>query len=66
MNCIEHGKCDVCGKERGLNRVTYHYGIKCECHSPDHFEIVRHCSDCKPKPPRKTWVTMAPISENPQ
>jgi len=55
---IEVGKCDVCGKEAQLSRQYYHYDIKCECHSPDHFEIVRHCENCTPKPPETTKVSL--------
>ena len=55
---IEVGKCDVCGKEAQLDREYYHYDIKCECHGPQHFEIVRHCKDCTPKPPEKTKVSL--------
>lgn len=52
MNCgIEFGKCDICGKECGLERTYFEYDINCECHSPKHFELVRHCKDCVPSIP---------------
>ncbi len=55
---IEVGKCDVCKKENvQLNRLYYRYDIKCECHSPQHFEIARHCNDCEPVEPKETRVT---------
>jgi len=57
---VEHGECDVCGKSSDLSRMYYHYDIKCECHSPEHFEIVRHCSGCTPVPPAKTTITIKP------
>ena len=61
---IEVGTCGFCKKtDVQLQRMYYHYGIKCECHSPDHFEIVWHCSDCTPKPPNKTTIHMKPIKE---
>lgn len=60
---IEIGKCDYCGKECSINRKYYYYGIKCECHGPEHFEIVYHCNECQPKPPRKTSIVLKPISE---
>jgi hypothetical protein len=56
MGDIEFGNCDTCKKEAELNRVYYRYDIKCECHSPNHFEIVRHCKDCKSKEPLETRV----------
>jgi len=31
-----------------------HYPIKCECHSPQHFEIKRYCNDCFPVEPEIT------------
>ena len=48
---IEHGKCEICGKEADLERTYFHYPIKCECHSPNHFYLVIHCKDCTPKEP---------------
>lgn len=54
---IEFGKCPVCGEKKQLLRTTYYYGIKCECHSPEHFEIAWHCKDCVPKEPKETKVS---------
>lgn len=59
----EYGKCDMCGKESTLNRKYYHYDIDCECcMSPDkrHFQIVRYCESCTPKPPHRISVSMRP------
>lgn len=56
---IEFGKCEICGKEKPLTRTYFHYGIKCECHAPEHFESVRHCEDCAPKEPMKTKITIS-------
>ena len=53
---IEHGRCDVCGKDEDLIRTYFGYPIKCECHSPNHFELRRHGKDCEPKEPIYTKV----------
>ena len=52
------GKCPICGIEKPLQRTCFHYNIKCECHSPNHFDLVDHCKDCTPKKPRETKVTL--------
>lgn len=56
MKNIEFGKCDVCGERGPINRTYYRYDMKCECHSPNHFEIVYHCKDCIPKEPTYTQI----------
>lgn len=60
MSCgeIEWGKCDICGKEAALNRKYFYYPIKCECHAPQHFEIVWHCANCEPKEPLETKIRL--------
>jgi hypothetical protein len=55
----ESGKCEICGKEGPLQRTYFHYNIKCECHSPCHFDLVRHCKDCVPVRPKETKVTLS-------
>jgi len=60
MNEQEYGMCNICKKEKVLQRKYYYYGIKCECHSPEHFEIVFHCLDCAPKAPEKTTIHIKP------
>lgn len=55
---IEYGKCECCDKEGPLQRTYFRYDIKCECHSPQHFELVRHCNSCEPKEPATTKVSM--------
>ena len=50
--------CSICGNKKEVQRTNYYYGIKCECHSPEHFEIVWHCKDCEPKEPEKTKITL--------
>jgi len=66
MNDIEHGTCDVCKKECDLIRTYFHYDIKCECHSPKHFELVCHCSDCKAIEPERTRIELKinPVCSN--
>lgn len=61
MYNIEFGKCDICGLETSLYRKYYRYDIKCTCcnnKNDPHFEIVKYCHNCKPRPPRtiKAWV----------
>jgi hypothetical protein len=61
MSCGEamFGKCEICGKEAILERTTFHYGIKCECHSPNHFVAINHCKDCVPEEPKEIHVTLS-------
>jgi hypothetical protein len=56
--CNEHGKCEICGKETFLERTYFRYEIKCECHSPNHFELIRHCKNCVPKEPTTTKISI--------
>lgn len=64
---MEIGKCGMCQKENvPVSREYYRYGIKCECHSPNHFEIVFYCKNCTPKPPSKTTISIKPIKEEPK
>lgn len=63
---IEYGKCETCGKEAPLQRTYWHYDIKCECHSPSHFEMKRHCAACAPAEPTITSVIMKTDSLEPR
>jgi len=54
----EFGLCQYCKKEKPLQRTYFEYAIKCECHSPNHFELVYHCSDCIPIEPKETKITL--------
>ena len=56
---IEVGECDICKKQDvQLSRQYYYYLVKCECHSPQHFEIVCYCKDCEPVEPKTTKLTI--------
>ena len=55
---IEFGKCDVCGNENELTRTVFRYDIKCEYHSPYHFESFSPCERCEPLEPLKTQVKL--------
>lgn len=59
----EKGKCEVCGKEGSILRTYFYYDLKCDCHSPNHFEIVYHCVSCLPKAPIKTTVYLKPLDK---
>lgn len=54
----EQGICNICHKEKILQREYYHYDIKCECHSPKHFECVKYCNNCIPTEPEETKITI--------
>jgi len=61
MGDIEESKCDICGEVSHVSRKYYYYDIKCECcngYNDNHFEIVRYCIYCEPKPPQtvKAWI----------
>ncbi len=56
----ESGKCSICGIQGGIYRTYFYYGIKCECHSPEHFDIVFTCKDCVPKEPTTTTLQIKP------
>ena len=51
MGEMEWGKCQYCEYEGIIKRTYFHYEIECECHSPNHFQIVWHCDKCKPVDP---------------
>lgn len=66
MGDCEFSKCDVCGQDAHVDRKYYYYDVKCDCcNSKDspHFEIVRHCVKCEPKPPRRISLSLKPIEE---
>jgi hypothetical protein len=51
MGQMEWGTCEVCNNEGSLNGKYFYYGVKCECHSSEHFQIVWHCYKCVPEDP---------------
>lgn len=55
---MQFGECDICKKQTFVESKFYHYGFKCDCHSPEHFERINHCKDCIPKKPPYTKVTL--------
>ena len=55
---VQYGNCKVCGKVGPLVRTYFYYDVKCECHSPNHFEIVYHCDTCIPEEPEQTKITI--------
>lgn len=56
---IEVGKCEYCGKDNvPLERTYFRYLFPCECHSPGHFVLVRHCEDCVPTEPKETKIVL--------
>lgn len=56
---IEVGTCECCGKQNvTLIRKYFRYPIECECHSPEHFILIRHCEDCEPEEPEETKITL--------
>lgn len=64
---VESGTCAVCSKEGPIDRKYYYYDIVCECcnnKDDEHFEIVYHCKDCKPKPPSNVNCIMQPIPDD--
>lgn len=65
MNAIELGTCDICSLNAvSLQRKYYHYNIDCECCNGDtHFEIVRYCKNCTPKPPYRISAVVETCKE---
>jgi hypothetical protein len=56
---VEIGKCDCCGKDGTLSRKYYYYDVKCECCNGDtHFEIIKHCASCIPRPPENIKIVL--------
>lgn len=55
---MEFGTCEICGRESYLTRTSFKYDIKCECHSPYHFDLFIHCAACKPTKPKETKVIL--------
>lgn len=60
MPDMEVDYCDICHKKKPVTRRYYHYHINCECCGGEHFEIVRHCKDCRPQPPHRISAIVKP------
>ena len=65
MNNIEVDYCDICHKKKQVRRKYYYYDINCDCcgSSRGHFEIVRYCDKCTPKPPKRINIVMEPYND---
>ncbi len=65
MGNIEVGYCDICHKKKKVNRKYYYYDVNCDCcgSSQGHFEIVRYCDECIPKPPKRINIMMEPYND---
>ena len=62
MSDIEMDYCDVCHQYKQVQRKYYHYPLNCECCGGQyHFEIVKYCNDCEPKPPKWIMAQAHPI-----
>ena len=61
---IEMGYCDICHKYEQLQRKYYNYNINCDCCGGQyHFEAVKYCKNCKPKPPEWIRAQVNPIQK---
>lgn len=58
MATVEYGKCSICGQKSTVLRKYYYYPFPCECCGNEHAELVFHCENCKPKPPKVIKVTL--------
>lgn len=61
---LEIANCDVCNIQASVKRKYYYYNIQCDCcnnKKDNHFEIVRYCSNCEPKPPQRISVVLETI-----
>lgn len=63
----EYGVCRFCNTVGNVNRKYYRYDVKCDCCNSKndyHFEYVKHCNSCEPKPPTKITVHLEPLADN--
>ena len=65
MDNVEVDYCDICHKKKQIKRKYYYYDVNCDCcGSPrGHFEIVRYCDECTPKPPKRINIMMEPYND---
>ena len=57
---IEKDYCDICHKYTTVSRRYYHYKLDCECCGGEHFEIVKYCKRCRPRPPHRISAIVKP------
>lgn len=58
--------CSGCKEEEVVSRKYFYYDIKCDCcnsKNDPHFEIVYHCKNCVPFPPKQLNVYLEPMKE---
>ena len=62
---IEIGYCDICHKKKQIKRKYYYYDVNCDCcgSSQGHFEIIKYCDKCTPKPPKRINIIMEPYND---
>ena len=54
--------CDICHKKKEVTRQYYSYNIDCDCcGGMYHFEVVKTCQDCEPRPPKWIHAKVKPI-----
>lgn len=62
MGEIEIDYCDMCHQKKEVERTYYYYPIDCECCGGKyHFEIIKHCRECEPRPPKWIRAQVIPI-----
>lgn len=62
MCYCEQAICSICWELKIVDRKYYRYAIECECcWWWKHFEIVRYCKDCEPKPPTSIKANVIPL-----
>lgn len=63
MGDSEYGQCMYCQKIGNVQRAYYHYDVECGCCGDKHFEYIKHCDDCIPRPPVKISAYVVSIEE---
>jgi hypothetical protein len=59
----EFSVCSMCSNNKIVARKSYYYTIDCDCCVGNHFESVKYCVDCNPKPPKKVSILIEPLAE---
>ena len=63
MDNVKYNRCDMCNNIGNIKEKYYYYNINCDCCDGNHFEIVRYCEKCEPKPSPKISVYIQPDTE---